>query len=319
MAEVISQARGRPSHRRFLPRCPPSPRAVPLDPPLWNHACRLATPSFLTTLPPPPSPILLQVSASAVVKGTVGLATATVATTYVLAVAKGDAPALPMISDTFVRAPESYVSRVGVVTVSAALQLVVWFLHAYLRRFAAPTPSWRAFALAHSLAGALAALALGVVGAISDVENLAAHFTSATVFFFAVLAWQIGYTVQLAFHPVAATRASVRHKAVCACVAAVALALFFSLAAVDFVARYRVVAACEWIVAVAVGASTRSLAREFDGEATGEARRARMELGSLWEGAGPGDPEMLDVLVPAEDDETRGWPPELRDEAERDA
>ena len=138
-----------------------------------------------------------------------GLASATVVTTYVLALAKGDAPALPMISDTFVRAPESYVSRVGVVTVSAALQLIVWFLHAYLRRFAAPTSSWRVFAFAHSLAGALAALALGVVGAISDVEDLAAHFTSATIFFFAVIAWQIGYTVQLAFHPVAAARASV--------------------------------------------------------------------------------------------------------------
>ena len=246
------------------------------------------------------------------VKGTVGLASATVVTTYVLALAKGDAPALPMISDTFVRAPESYVSRVGVVTVSAALQLIVWFLHAYLRRFAAPTSSWRVFAFAHSLAGALAALALGVVGAISDVENLAAHFTSATIFFFAVIAWQIGYTVQLAFHPVAAARASVTFKAICACVAAVALALFFSLAAVDFVAYYRVVAACEWVVAAAVGASTRSLAREFDGEATGEAGRARMELGSLWEGAELGDPEMLDVLVPVEDDETLGSPPEVR-------
>ena len=167
------------------------------------------------------------------VKGTVGLASATVVTTYVLALAKGDAPALPMISDTFVRAPESYVSRVGVVTVSATLQLIVWFLHAYLRRFAAPTSSWRVFAFAHSLAGALAALALGVVGAISDVENLAAHFTSATIFFFAVIAWQIGYTVQLTFHPVAAAHASVTFKAICACVAAMALALFFSLAAVN--------------------------------------------------------------------------------------
>ena len=258
------------------------------------------------------------------VKGTVGLASATVVTTYVLALAKGDAPALPMISDTFVRAPESYVSRVGVVTVSAALQLIVWFLHAYLRRFAAPTSSWRVFAFAHSLAGALAALALGVVGAISDVENLAAHFTSATIFFFAVIAWQIGYTVQLAFHPVAAARASVTFKAICACVAAVALALFFSLAAVDFVAYYRVVAACEWVVAAAVGASTRSLAREFDGEATGEAGRARMELGSLWEGAELGDPEMLDVLVPVEDDAKRSdrrrrfdATLEVNDEAER--
>ena len=87
-----------------------------------------------------------------------------VGTTYAISLAHGDAPVIPMISDTFVKAPESYVSRLGIVTVATLLQLIVWFLHSYLCAFAAPTRAWRCFTLLHSLAGALGSLALGLVG-----------------------------------------------------------------------------------------------------------------------------------------------------------
>jgi|AntAceMinimDraft_5_1070358.scaffolds.fasta_scaffold38711_1 hypothetical protein len=50
--------------------------------------------------------VLSQVSASTVVRGTVAAAALTVGTTYTLSVARHDARFLPMISDTFVKAPE---------------------------------------------------------------------------------------------------------------------------------------------------------------------------------------------------------------------
>lgn len=61
------------------------------------------------------------------VRGTVCIAGVTVGTTYAISTLHRDAPPLPMISDTFVAAPESYVSRLGVVTVATLLQLAVWW------------------------------------------------------------------------------------------------------------------------------------------------------------------------------------------------
>ena len=79
-----------------------------------------------------------------------------VGTTWFLAVLHDDLPLSefpPFISDTFVHAPESYISRLGIVTVATLMQLSVWFTHSYLRAFAAPTPAWRWFTLAHTLVG----------------------------------------------------------------------------------------------------------------------------------------------------------------------
>ena len=94
------------------------------------------------------------------VRGTVLVAFVTLATTYTIAVLHRDAPLVPMISDTFVYAPESYVSRFGVVTASAMLQLVVWLLRSYLCAFASGHRAWRWFATVHSLCGAVASAAV---------------------------------------------------------------------------------------------------------------------------------------------------------------
>ena len=115
------------------------------------------------------------------VRGTVLVAFVTLATTYTIAVLHRDAPLVPMISDTFVYAPESYVSRFGVVTASAMLQLVVWLLRSYLCAFASGHRAWRWFATVHSLCGAVASAAMGLVGAINDQENLKYHLSAATV------------------------------------------------------------------------------------------------------------------------------------------
>jgi hypothetical protein len=250
------------------------------------------------------------------VRATVAAAAATIATTTALAAANGDVRSLPMISDTFAKAPESYVSRLGVVAVACGLLVVSWVTHAYLRAFAASAPRWRSFARLGATLGAVAALALGVVGAVSDRENLPLHFAAATVFFFAMLGWQIATLAQLALHPAAATPASIRVKTAAAVVSAVSLAGFFALAPMIPLGAYGAVAAFEWVYAASVGVSVWSLARELDGdgsavnvpgdyspgEGRGEPPASRgMTLGSVWRGPTPGPDEMLDVLVPEAD------------------
>ena len=199
-------------------------------------------------------------SAGTVVRGTVLVAFVTLATTYTIAVLHRDAPLVPMISDTFVYAPESYVSRFGVVTASAMLQLVVWLLRSYLCAFASGHRAWRWFATVHSLCGgAVASAAMGLVGAINDQENLKYHLSAATVFFYSVILWQVGYTAQLAAHPSATSFRSVALKAACAVSAALALTAFFAFAGLDLMRYYTRIAACEWVLVAATGLSVYSL------------------------------------------------------------
>ena len=276
-------------------------------------------------------------SASTIVRGTVAVAAITVGTTYAISVAHHDAPAIPMISDTFVKAPESYVSRLGIVTVATLLQFTVWFLHSYLCAFAAPTRAWRCFTLAHSLAGALGSVALGMVGAVNDRENMRAHLDAATTFFLAILAWKLGYTAQLVAHPNATTPPSVRLKCACAVATFTALVAFFTLANIDLMGYYTQIATCEWIVASGSLVSIWSLSAEFsgdgapgDGGGSGSAAGARagarargLELGSLWRGPTPGgagrnnkgaagaddDDEMLDVVLAGTPEEDGSYHP----------
>ena len=202
------------------------------------------------------------------VRGTVATAVITLGTTYAISVVHHDAPLLPMISDTFVKAPESYVSRLGLVTVATLLQFTVWCLHSYLCAFAVDGRSpamWRWFALMHSLTGAGGSFALGLVGAINDRENLRAHNSAATIFFVAKVAWQLGYTAQLSAHPNATSTTSLRLKYACAVATSTALTVFLTLGSIDLKAYYSQVAACEWIVLVGLLISTWSLSNEFNG------------------------------------------------------
>ena len=239
-----------------------------------------------------------QVSASTVVRGTISIAAFTVGTTTIVSVVHGDAPSLPMISDTFVKAPESYVSRLGVVTVATLLQLIVWFLHSYLCVFAAPTYVWRMFTFVHTLLGAVGAAALGLVGAVSDQENFPVHFDAATTFFVAILVWQLGYTTQLMAHQRATSPKSLRIKCACGISTCTGLVGFFTLAAIDFEGFYREMALCEWTAAISSMVSVWSLSAEFSGEARGgrcAGGERGMELGSLWRGSRPGAGEELDA------------------------
>ena len=176
-------------------------------------------------------------------------------------------------------------------TASAMLQLVVWLLRSYLCAFASGHRAWRWFATVHSLCGAVASAAMNLVGAINDQENLKYHLSAATVFFYSVILWQVGYTAQLAAHPSATSFRSVALKAACAVSAALALTAFFAFAGLDLMRYYTRIAACEWVLAAATGLSVYSLGFELEGGASGREGGIGMELGSLWRGPAPGDNE----------------------------
>jgi len=224
-------------------------------------------------MPTEPS-VLGRVGASSVVVGTVVGCALTIMTCYVIAVVHGDVAInlLPMISDTFVSAPESYISRFGMITSASAFQLLVWVTYGYLKTFASSGEIWGWSAFGNTLFGAVAGVSLGMVGAISDAEDNPVHSTFAVLFFLCALAWIIGFTIQLACHSASTSRTSIRIKAVSATVTFVALVIFTTLAG-DYKKNYRYIAICEWSAVASILVALSSLSLEFGNS---------LSLGDLW-------------------------------------
>ena len=215
--------------------------------------------------------------AGTVVRATALVAACVVATTTALSAYLGDIPfdvsPVPMISDTFVHAPASYVARAGI-----------------------------------------AALALLVVAAVNDRENLAAHFAAASVFFVGTWVWHLCVFVQLCAHPKVTTSSSLKWKLGCVVASGVSLAFFFAMCGVSLARFYEPIAACEWLAAASIGGFTWSLGAELDGDCGDAKTHERdfsgssqeeaspstgrgMSLGSVWRGRAPDEDQLLDVLV----------------------
>ena len=267
--------------------------------------------------------------AGTVVRATALVAACVVATTTAVSAYLGDIPfdvsPVPLISDTFVRAPASYVARAGVGAVASLLLVTTLVMRSFLRNFACEDGSrkdaalWRRATDVHSCVGAAAALALSVVAAVNDRENLAAHFAAASVFFVGTWIWHLCVFVQLCAHPQVTTPASLKWKLGCVVASGVSLAFFFAMCGVGVARFYEPIAACEWLAVASIGGFTWSLGAELDGDCgeaeTRETRRAGalfrgssreeaspsagrgMSLGSVWRGRAPDENQLLDVLV----------------------
>ena len=116
------------------------------------------------------------------VRATALVAACVVATTTLVSAFLGDLPVdvspVPMISDTFVRAPASYVARAGVAAVACLLLVTTLLVRSFLKAFACEDGSrkdaafWRRVTECHSCVGAAAALALLVVALLVLLEGL---------------------------------------------------------------------------------------------------------------------------------------------------
>lgn len=274
------------------------------------------------------------VRAGTVVRATVGLAFLTVATTTVLTfVMSGEFPAgvlVPMISDTFVYPPASYVGRVGIGLVGFLLAITVCVVRSYLSLFACgDTPPrtnvpWRVVTTLHSFIGCVASFSLCVVAAVNERENLKVHFSFAVFFLTGTAVWHACVLAQLRYtHPRCTTCESLALKSVCVGAEIASLISFFTLCFVDLKRYYQIAAISEWLAVASIGSFTWSLGTELDGECftgefkagftcpkdtvtgmdgnssgwmDGESKTTGMTLGSFWSGRAPGR-EMLDVLV----------------------
>jgi hypothetical protein len=260
------------------------------------------------------------VRAGTVVRATALVAACVVATTTAVSAFLGDIPfdvsPVPMISDTFVRAPASYVARAGVAAVACLLLVTTLVVRSVLRAFACEDGSrkdaamWRRVTECHSCVGAAAAFALLVVAAVNDRENLAAHFAAASVFFVGTWLWHLCVFVQLCAHPRTTNAKSLEWKCICLVASGVSLACFFAMCGVSLARFYEPIALCEWLAAASIGGFTWSLGEELDGncgsasaESESPAAGRGMSLGSVWRGRAPDEGELLDVLVASASDE----------------
>ena len=271
------------------------------------------------------SQVVSQVRAGTVVRATVILASLTVVTTTLITFSNGDVPhnlIVPMVSDTFVDAPASYVARVGIGIVGVAMVVCVLIVKSYLNAFACDGNNdvWRPVTAVHSLIGVVAGFSLTIVAAVNDREDLLVHFMFASVFFIGTWVWQVCVVVQLRAHPRCTSEASVAKKTKCVLITFISLFVFFSLCAVNLERFYEIIAVSEWVTVGAIGTFTWSLGVELDaeferGSAEGfdsvndshdrvngtligesNSNTSGMRLGSFWRGPDPGD-ELLDVLV----------------------
>lgn len=300
-----------PSTRTFRARSflSPSSSPVPVDASRPDHPPN-------TPHPEPHAHADAQVRAGTVVRLSVLIAALTVTITTSVSFARGDVPSrafVPMISDTFVIAPASYVSRVGMSLVGSLSIVNVLSARSYLLQFAVGDgephgreTAWVRVTDAHSAVGAFGSFALLVVAAVNEKENLDAHFSAASFFLIATWLWHCCLTAQLCAHSGATSKESATRKTRLLAVSGVSLTLFFTLTFLDSVRFYETIAVCEWVAGFASGTFTWSLGVELDGEAVDESadfRLARsttgsgMALGTVWRGrcGGDGSDELVDV------------------------
>ena len=292
-----------------------------------RRALMLTSPRTLPNAPNVPN--TLQVRAGTVVRATALVAACVVATTTAVSAYLGDIPfdvsPVPLISDTFVRAPASYVARAGVGAVACLLLVTTLVMRSFLRNFACEDGSrkdaalWRRVTDGHSSVGAAAALALSIVAAVNERENFTTHFAAASVFFVGTWVWHLCVLVQLCAHPQVTTSTSLKWKLGCVVASGVSLAFFFAMCGVSLARFYEPIAACEWLAAASIGGFTWSLGVELDGDCGDAERHGRravfpgssreeaspspgrgMSLGSVWWGRTPDEDQLLDVLVASE-------------------
>mmetsp|Transcript_3323 Transcript_3323/g.11941 ORF Transcript_3323/g.11941 Transcript_3323/m.11941 type:complete len:265 (+) Transcript_3323:90-884(+) len=254
--------------------------------------------------PPPDGVPLGAVSAVTFVRFVAGTVLSSIFLCYGVAVTEGKVPAwLPMISDTFVFPPMSYLSRYMMAMAGFSLSLYSWTIGSYLSLFTRvrmPDGRFRVPIVNKLVAwvGIWGSLCLGWVGAVNEDENNTVHSTFAVMFFLGMIVHMGATAVVLFKHPEATTRFSAILKLVFTLVGVVQFTLFvvFNLSG-----HQTAVAVCEWGGVLVISAFVASAQIEFTRHGERE-----MWLSDLWTGPSVSPQEanapirepLLDVVVP---------------------
>ena len=160
----------------------------------------------------------------------------------------------PIISETFMGKPQSYVSEFALGFASWVLLTQVWIVRRFMERYATnESDKWRKHASRSAVVGYFASICLGLTAAINYEESFRAHVTAAFSFLFALWIWLVCLIVQFKYHPGVISVWSMRMKVVAAVAAATGTFFFTGLSATVTKERaYSLVGAAEWLAVLSL-------------------------------------------------------------------
>lgn len=191
----------------------------------------------------------------------------TIAICYVLCVyvlgAIAPLPHVPMISDTFVPQPASFVSRFGMTATAFLLWLTQLFFLFYAKVSPGASPARDHFAF---WTGSVGAFGLAIVAACNEDEDGTLHGTGAGMFFIGQLIMMVIMTRRayyLAHHGSLTTTYADAHFKAAITVVATAFGLGFVVFSSNWGKWSNQIAICEWSATFCIFLFNRSLIPEF--------------------------------------------------------
>ena len=175
----------------------------------------------------------------------------------------------PIISETFMGKPQSYVSEFALSFASWVLLTQVWIVRRFMERYATnDSDKWRKHASRSAVVGYIASICLGLTAAINYGESFGAHVTAAFGFLFALWIWLACVVAQLTKHEGAVSRWSARAKAAGLALAGLGVGGFTALSALvgkdESRTAYSLIGFCEWLAVLALVAACYTMAWDLD-------------------------------------------------------
>ena len=171
----------------------------------------------------------------------------------------------PIISETFLGTPQSYVSEFALGFAAWTLCAMTVVTRAYLDAYACDDEVWRGRNRRRTPIGMAASIMLALTAAINYEESWRAHATCAFGFLFALWIWFTGVTRQLWAHQGSVSAWSMRMKVFACASALVGVGGFTSLsAAAGKETAYSWLGACEWLGVLSLTFACWTVSWDFD-------------------------------------------------------
>ena len=208
-----------------------------------------------------------------------------IVTTYAFATTKSviHSDVFPVISETFVTKPGSYVAEFCLGFSAWVMFANIWVVWSYLDAFASSKgDAWRRHARRSAYVGYFGSVCIALTAAINIWESFAAHIFTAFSFMFALTIWIACVFFQLRAHPGAVSAFSYRAKC-CALVGTIIGVLTFTglSSATKREDTYSFIGLGEWIAVMSIILFSYTISWDFDAKDVTVVVRF---------------PEMLDVL-----------------------
>jgi len=172
----------------------------------------------------------------------------------------------PVISETFVTEPGSYIAEFCLGFSAWVLFAMVWVVRAYLETYASyKGDAWARHARRSAYVGYVGAVCIALTAAINMWESFVAHIIAAFTFMFAQSIWIACVLAQLRAHPDAVSTVSYRAKC-CALVGATIGVLIFTVlsSAVKREDAYSFIGAGEWLAVFSIIFFAYTIAWDFE-------------------------------------------------------